>query len=74
MFVSSNEDDPHQPIIFLVGSDGHGHWLVQQQGGGLEGSFISRDAALRFAKWEGHAFPAVRIVVAADPLTPRIAA
>lgn len=74
MFVSSNEDEPRQPIILLVGPDGRGHWLVQQQGGGLEGSFVSQDAARRFAKWEGHAFPAARIVVAADPLIPRIAA
>ena len=74
MFASPTQDDPHQPIILLVGPDGRGHWLVQEQGGALEGSFMSREAALNFARWERHAYPVARIVVAADPLTPRIAA
>jgi hypothetical protein len=59
-------------VTLLVGQDAHGHWLVQERDGPLEGSFVSRDAALQFARWERHAFPSARIELAADPLVPRL--
>ncbi len=74
MFNTSNDLDPHQSITLLVGPDDHGHWLVQEQGGAFEGSFVSRDAALSFARWERHAYPHAQVELAAGPLTPRIAA
>lgn len=65
-------DQPPQPVLLLVGQDSHGHWLVQQDGGGLEGSFISREAALGFARWEKHAFPAAKIEFAQRPLSSHL--
>ncbi|WP_404712739.1 hypothetical protein [Sphingomonas sp. MMS24-J13] len=60
------------PVTLLVGQDSHGHWLVQEQGGALEGCFVSRAAALDFARWERHAYPSARVQLSADPLTPRV--
>ena len=60
------------PVTLLVGQDLHGHWLVQERDGELEGSFVSRDAALHFARWERHAYAAARIELAAEPLVPRL--
>jgi hypothetical protein len=57
----------------LVGPDDHGHWLVQEQGGALEGSFVSQAAALQFARWERHAYPHARVELSATPLVPRLA-
>jgi hypothetical protein len=59
-------------ITLLVGQDSHGHWLVQAREGALEGSFVSRDAALQFARWERHAYPAARVELVAEPLVPRL--
>ena len=67
-------EEPEQTIILLVGPDTHGHWLVQAQNAGLEGCFVSRDAALRFARWERHAFSRANVVLADGPLTSRLAA
>jgi hypothetical protein len=60
------------PVTLLVGQDSHGHWLVQEQDGELEGSFVSRDAALSFARWERHAYPCACVRLAAEPLVPRM--
>jgi hypothetical protein len=60
------------PVTLLVGQDSHGHWLVQEQDGDLEGSFVSQDAALSFARWERHAYAHARVQIAAGPLTPRL--
>lgn len=59
-------------VTLLVGQDSHGHWLVQEQGGELEGSFVSRDAALSFARWERHAYASARVQLVAEPLLPRL--
>jgi hypothetical protein len=77
MEIIAADPEPLQPdfttTTLLVGLDRRGHWLVQEEGGALEGSFISRGAALRFARWEMHAYPHARIELSAEPLTPRIA-
>jgi hypothetical protein len=78
MFNSFAEPDPHQSgtvrsTILLVGPDDHGHWLVQEEGGSLEGSFVSQAEAMRFARWERHAFPFARIELSAAPLVSRTA-
>lgn len=64
--------DLASPVTLLVGQDMHGHWLVQEQDGDLEGRFVSQDAALRFARWERHAYASARIRLAAEPLVPRL--
>ncbi len=61
------EPDPRGSILF-VGQDRAGHWLVQAAHGGLEGRFVSRDAALAFARAERHAFPGATVQFAAQPM------
>jgi hypothetical protein len=69
--LTDPDPDPASTTL-LVGPDNYGHWLVQQQGGGLEGSFVSQAEALRFARWERHAFLHARIEMATAPLVPRL--
>ena len=64
--------DNSPPVTLLVGQDSHGHWLVQERDGEMEGSFVSRDAVLSFARWERHAYASARIELSADRLTPRL--
>lgn len=59
-------------VTLLVGQDDHGHWLVQEQDGALEGCFVSRDAALSFARWERHAYAHAHVELAVEPLVPRL--
>lgn len=65
------EPDEPRPVL-KVGQDRAGHWLVQDDGGTLEGRFVSRTAAIGFARGELHAFPGGAIVMAATPLVPTI--
>ncbi len=64
-------DNP-PPVTLLVGQDSHGHWLVQERDGDMEGCFVSRDAAMNFARWERHAYAFARVELAAEPLVPRL--
>lgn len=70
-FPSAPESDRHGSVLY-VGQDRAGHWLVQENHGLLEGHFISRDAAWRYAKGEVHAFPGARIVFTSDCIVPEI--
>lgn len=71
--TSAVDPEPDRsPTILFVGQDKAGHWLVQESGGGLEGRFVSREAALGFARAERHAFPHARIVTASQPLVPTV--
>lgn len=54
--------------VLRVGQDSQGHWVVQEEGGLLEGLFRSRDAAVRFALSECRAFPGARMALATTPL------
>ncbi len=65
------EPDQSGPI-FRVGQDCAGHWLVQDNGGKLEGRFVSRAAAVGFARSEAHGFPGATIVMVATPIIPTI--
>jgi hypothetical protein len=50
--------------ILKVGQDLHGRWLVQDEGGLIEGFFQSRESALGFARSESeihHATVAISI-------------
>ena len=74
MFTDITETDIAPPVVLLVGKDSYGHWLVQQRDGPLEGSFVSCDAALRFARWERHAYAEAIVTLVEEPLTSRLAA
>jgi len=65
------EPDRRGSVIY-VGQDRAGHWLVQENHGLLEGRFISRDAAWRFAREEVHAFPGAAIVFTTEWIVPAI--
>jgi len=62
------------PHILLVGQDRRGRWMVQENHGLIEGLFISRDAALHFARLERHAFPGATVELASEPLISTLAA
>jgi hypothetical protein len=62
------------PHILQVGQDRRGRWMVQENHGLIEGVFISRDAALHFARLERHAFPGATVELVSAPLTSTLAA
>lgn len=73
MVIAEIDPEPDQPgATLFVGQDRAGHWLVQETHGRLGGRFISRDAALRFARAERHALPGAEVVIASHPLVPDI--
>jgi hypothetical protein len=50
---TAEDADPSQdPLHFVVGQDRSGHWIVTETHGLYGGIFCSKDAALRFAKFE----------------------
>ena len=59
-----------QNPILLVGQDRKGHWLVQDMAGHMEGCFISRETAIRFARAECGLLHAT-VQLADAPLTTR---
>jgi hypothetical protein len=49
------EEDPNpseEPLHFVIGQNRSGHWVVTETHGLYGGIFCSREAALRFAKFE----------------------
>jgi hypothetical protein len=42
---------PAKPY-FLIGQDAHGKWVIRESSGKKAGMFVSREAALRFARLE----------------------
>lgn len=72
MIASHAPEPDHVSAVLTVGQDSAGHWLVQDVGGTLEGRFVSRAAAMGFARSELHAFPGACIVMSATPLIPTI--
>lgn len=60
--------------ILRVGRDRKGHWIVQHSLGLIEGIFVSREAALHFARQESHSFPGSRIALVNAPLTSALGA
>ena len=57
--------------IIYVGQDRDGHWLVQDSERLLEGRFVSRGAAMRYAAEEAEIYHA-SVAVAQDALTPLV--
>lgn len=65
-----NEPDGQSSLIY-VGQDRAGHWLVQDSARQLEGRFISRGAAMRYAVEEAEIYHA-SVAVADTALTPLV--
>lgn len=68
MPLQSEEPAEPDPMILLVGRDRRGRWTVQENHGLLGGAFISRDAALHFARAERLALPGCIIAMADNPM------
>jgi hypothetical protein len=49
---AAKDADPADPLHFVVGQDRRGNWVVTETHGLYGGIFCSKDAALRFAKFE----------------------
>jgi hypothetical protein len=49
---AEDADASDDPLHFVVGQDRSGHWVVTETHGLYGGIFCSKDAALRFAKFE----------------------
>lgn len=52
---TAGEEEPAEcadPLHFIIGQDRGGHWIVTETHGLYGGIFCSKDAALRFAKFE----------------------
>lgn len=71
---SGSSEPPSTEHILLVGQDCRGRWMVQENHGLIEGLFVSREAALHFARLERHAFPGARVKLAVGPLVSTLAA
>jgi hypothetical protein len=56
--------------LFMVGQDGHGNWVVQNQNGTRGGLFVDRIDALRFVRSENanrtQAYIAIRGILELD--------
>ena len=50
-------------LLFLIGRNSHGNWVVQDQQGRCGGLFVSRAEALRFARLENGNRPHAVIMV-----------
>ena len=52
-----------RPPVFMVGQDGRGNWVVQDQKGMRGGLFVNREAALRYVRSENGFKPQAVVVV-----------
>ena len=69
--MATLDPEPDQPgAVITVGQDCAGHWLVQDDRALLEGRFVSRAAAIGFARAERHAAGGATIMLATTPLVP----
>lgn len=71
MSSEPNPEPDERGLVIYVGQDKAGHWLVQDNGKKLEGRFVSRSAALSFAKGECQSYHAC-LELAEAPLVPLI--
>ena len=59
---NNNAEPPScaKPPLFMIGQDGRGNWVVQDQSGVRGGLFVDRAEALRYVRFEnGNHSPAV---------------
>lgn len=52
-----------QYLLFMIGQDSHGNWVVQDQRGSRGGLFVDRDEALRFVRAENGNHPGGFVMV-----------
>ena len=52
-----------KPSLFMIGQDGQGNWVVQDQTGGRGGIFVDRIQALKFARSENGNQPPAFVIV-----------
>ena len=52
-----------KPLLFMIGKDNRGHWVVQDQHHLRGGLFINRAEALRFAMFENGNRPEAAIMM-----------
>ena len=71
MSSEPNPETDERGLLIYVGQDSAGHWLVQDNGRKLEGRFVSRSAALSFAKGECQIYHA-SLEMSGVPLVPLI--
>ena len=70
--VSPIISEPDQRgLVIYVGQDQAGHWLVQDSGKRLEGRFVSRAAAISYARAETEIYHA-RVAIATSALVPLV--
>ena len=55
-----------RPPVFMVGQDRRGNWVVRDQKGVCGGLFVTRDAALRFARAENGYQPQAVVMVSGN--------
>jgi hypothetical protein len=55
-----------RPPLFMVGQDGRGNWVVQEQKGMRGGLFVNREAALRYVRSENGFKPQAVVMVSGD--------
>lgn len=56
--------EPPQPINhFLVGCDSRGSWVVRDERNLVGGTFVSKDAAIRFARQESNYRPGAVVCI-----------
>jgi hypothetical protein len=55
-----------RPPIFMIGRDGRGNWVVQDQEGMAGGLFVTRDAALRYVRSENGYQPRAVVMVSGN--------
>lgn len=72
MLAAVSSEPGSSGSILFVGQDVAGHWLVQENGGRLEGRFVSFATTMSFARAERHGFPGATVAVSPTPLVPQI--
>ena len=55
-----------RPPVFMVGQNRRGNWVVRDQKGVCGGLFVTRDAALRFARAENGYQPQAVVIVSGN--------
>jgi hypothetical protein len=53
--MDNNDAEPPsypKPPLFMIGQDGRGNWVVQDQSGVRGGLFVDRTEALRYVRFE----------------------
>jgi hypothetical protein len=64
--MDTNDAEPPscpKPPLFLIGRDGRGNWVVQDQNGVRGGLFVDRAEALRYVRFENGNLPGAIVAV-----------